>query len=257
MVRFIRDTPVIQRLSRSVLSLPSAEALRYCEAQCCDKKPGVQKLFMLQAIWQIGGCPFFEVYPKVAEGLSRTPLDTQAADIPRTVIHDLGVLCVKFPLGMMPGIDFAFLSAVHEGLNRIENRTDFFVIYEDRFAWNTIEPGSLPSQREEPFHDLAMSVLIGVMFLASDPEIIKPILIKKDARKHPTDERIQRARRRGVYGFTVGEDIERSPHWRRPHFAIRWTGKCGKIPKLVPVKAACVGKEKLLNIPTGYEGATQ
>jgi hypothetical protein len=34
---------------------------------------------------------------------------------------------------------------------------------------------------------------------------------------------------------------------------VRWTGKGGEIPKLVPVKGAIINKKLMTTVPTGYE----
>lgn len=97
-------------------------------------------------------------------------------------------------------------------------------------------------------------IALGVMLLAADPDYVKPVILKADEGKTtPIDERVERARNRGVFGFTLGEDIEVSPHFRRPHFAIRWTGKGASVPKLVPVKGAVIGRSIMTTVPTGYE----
>lgn len=94
--------------------------------------------------------------------------------------------------------------------------------------------------------------------LACDSRYCEPILLNRDKQKRLTEEDKKkaqnRARNRGVYGFDIGKDVEISPHFRRPHFAIRWTGEGRKVPKLVPVKGAVINKRLLEEIPTGYDG---
>ena len=62
---------------------------------------------------------------------------------------------------------------------------------------------------------------------------------------------IARAKRKGKFGFSIGKKYETMPHFRRPHFALRHTGKGGSIPKIVPAKSSIVHKSVLTRVPTG------
>lgn len=106
---------------------------------------------------------------------------------------------------------------------------------------------------------LAARIAITVMLLANDPSIIEPDVLSKDRAeynrtKDPERKRIieERARRRGKIGWNIGEFYETMPHYRRPHFGIRHTGKGGTIPRIVPIKGAVVHRNKLTRVPTGY-----
>ena len=63
---------------------------------------------------------------------------------------------------------------------------------------------------------------------------------------------IEKARKRGIVGWSIGKQYETCPHYRRPHFGIRHTGKGGAIPRIVPIKGAVVHNKKLTTVPTGY-----
>lgn len=62
---------------------------------------------------------------------------------------------------------------------------------------------------------------------------------------------IQKAEKRKVVGWEIGADLETTPHFRKPHFAIRWTGKGAEIPKLVPVKG-CLVNYSNVKVPEGH-----
>jgi len=234
----------------------------------------------------VAGGPFFNVYPKVIEALSKTNLSMRPCDTPESLIHKLEVICVKFPVGheieSKYGIKWFFMSICHgvpETTPRVQD-----IIMNQRFehcikllqisystgdwcsSWATLWNESFELSDEGMVHfngesepqsevrRLIARIACGVLLLAADPDYIKPVLLKADEGKTtPIEERIARAKNRGVFGFTIGEDIERSPHFRRPHFAIRWTGKGASIPKLVPVKGAIIGKEIMTTVPTGFE----
>lgn len=223
------------------------------------------------------GTPFFNVYPKVLEAISRTSLSIKPDSIPKSVIHELKSICIKFPIGVVKGgfdyliaticdeqqmktLDFmGFSDLVYTGgkpaiLIHATGDTEGFCAscaFHNSFDDALIPDDDGIRESASPF----VRIVLGVMLLAADPDYIKPVLLKADENKTtPLEERIARAKNRGVYGFTIGEEIERCPHFRRPHFAIRWTGKGAEIPKLVSVKGAIIGKEKMTTVPTGYEG---
>ena len=102
-------------------------------------------------------------------------------------------------------------------------------------------------------------IAIALNLLSRDnSELLKPLVLKKDREKfeNADDELkrrlIERAQNRGLNGFELGGCLESSPHVRRPHFAIRWTGKGGKVPKLRPIKASVVNRKKITEVPSGY-----
>lgn len=102
---------------------------------------------------------------------------------------------------------------------------------------------------------LSLRVAFSVLLLAHDPSIVEPDVLSKDREKYQRtlDEKcVERAHRRGKVGWHIGRQLESMPHYRRPHFALRWTGKGGNIPRIVPVKGAVVHREKWQKVPTGY-----
>jgi hypothetical protein len=234
--------------------------------------------------------PFFNVYPKIADSLLKTNLSIKPGDISRSLIHDIPAISVHLPVGSDAAkqvgtnwfilslfIGPAFEKMKKLGLSKLFlTEEPFMCVYSNSddmasmrlstsvmdhtFAdaeWIDVE-GSRNAVPEDGYDkkkvDSLCRLALGILFLAADPEYVKPVLLKADENKTtPLEERIDRAKRRGVYGFTIGEEVERCPHFRRPHFAIRWTGNVGKIPKLVPVKGAVIGKKLMTTVPTGFE----
>lgn len=100
------------------------------------------------------------------------------------------------------------------------------------------------------------SIAVGILLLAQDERFVEPILLKRDQGKNLNQEQLEkaigRAKRNGINGKTIGKHLEISPHMRRPHFAIRWTGKGGTIPRLTPIKGCVISRDKMYPIPTGY-----
>lgn len=112
---------------------------------------------------------------------------------------------------------------------------------------------------ETPIMQDAARVSLMCHLLADDPSIITPDVLAKDRDRYDqeTDEAwkqraIDRARRRGVVGWNIGADYEVCPHYRRPHFGLRHTGKGKTVPRIVPIKGAVVHRSRLTEVPTGW-----
>ena len=95
--------------------------------------------------------------------------------------------------------------------------------------------------------------------LDNDPSVISPDVLAEDRRKYDdtSDQRlIDRAHRRGKVGWNIGRHVEQIPHYRRPHMALFWTGEGREIPKIKPRNGCIVHRDKVEDIPTGFEGET-
>lgn len=102
-------------------------------------------------------------------------------------------------------------------------------------------------------------VSVMIHLLEDDPSIIQPDVLAADRnrfdRSTDPEERqklIDKAKRRGIVGWRIGEQYESMPHFRRPHFGLRHTGKGGSVPRIVPIKGAIVHRQKMTDVPTGY-----
>lgn len=112
-----------------------------------------------------------------------------------------------------------------------------------------------PEAREpEEAFNLAIRLICTLGLLGGDPDIVQPDVLERDRRRYD-DTRdsaiVDRAVRRGKRGWLVGAQLDVSPHYRRPHFALRWTGEGRHVPRIVPVKGAVVHRHKLTELPSG------
>jgi len=229
------------------------------------------------SIWEIqSGRPYFNVYPVVASALLRTRIDIPAEAIARST---WGIsICFAQGYELMPQslrIRSILAATIAENNRKSAGIT---VEYIDKQGVACHISGAvlddqqvghmLPESAHDPLSDetydirdafsACWSLAIGTRLLADDPDFCEPILLAKDHNRDLTPEQrekaIQRAiKRTGKRGFTIGRDWVASPHIRRPHFAIRWTGKGRSVPRLVPVKGSIVRRSELLKIPTGYK----
>lgn len=92
--------------------------------------------------------------------------------------------------------------------------------------------------------------------MAEDKELVEPIVLKADEEKFDRTgdmSLVDKAKRRGNYGFNVGRDIEVSPHVRAASpAALYWVGKGRKIPKIRFRRGTVVHRKKLAQVPTGF-----
>lgn len=99
-----------------------------------------------------------------------------------------------------------------------------------------------------------------VCLIDDNAEFLEQQVLNKDEAKlnaAKTDEEkarlFDKAKRRGKWGFSLGKSIEIIPHYRRPHPCVVWTGKGRTIPKIVSRRGSFIHKNKLEQIPTGFE----
>lgn len=97
-----------------------------------------------------------------------------------------------------------------------------------------------------------------ICLIGNDPELITPDVLSADRDKFEAtqdqillDKLIDKARRRGKYGFDIGRGVEIAPHYRRPHPFLAWTGPGRKIPRIVLRKGSVIHREVIEKVPTG------
>jgi len=98
-----------------------------------------------------------------------------------------------------------------------------------------------------------------IHLLADDPSIVQPDVLASDRDRFDksTDPElrqrlIDKARKRGIVGFRIGEKFESIPHFRRPHPALFHTGKGRTVPRIVFRSGCVVHRDKMTKVPTGY-----
>jgi hypothetical protein len=236
--------------------------------------------FALEGSWRMVCRPYYKVWPSVLDSILKIKLDTTLSQL--TIPHD--VLCVRFPRSRERSI-----SSVLAATTTIEGRRCLLFTYQYVNCSGNLRDGGclMTCDSEGTIEDvitecrekascgkflgngshwdvtapeadkygISLRALVGVSLLAIDPSIIEPDVLTCDQKRyHETGDQkyADRAKRRGKFGFHVGRKIESMPHYRRPHFGLRHTGKGGKIPKIVPIKGTVVHRKKVTDVPTGY-----
>ncbi len=252
-------------------------------SQLVGSEPGGKTLAWSEVTWYLGGRPFYRLWPMVVSCLQNTQLN-----VPWTQINlPVPTLLIQLPVGQeirlpigdigsflvskgQPAIDddgsrinlWTLTGLTVAGTQGFDFRT---VIDQDRTIQdqldeqNTANPEIYRGCMEcAPFVRLA----VGVALLSQNPDLVEPILLRRHQKQAKTlpPEKVARfaqaARDKGQYGFNVGARLQPTastcPHYRRPHFAIRWKGRGRVQPSLVPVRGCVVNRSRLSRVPTGH-----
>jgi hypothetical protein len=231
--------------------------------------------------------PYYNVYPGIIEPLTRVRLNAVPA---KWICPPLSALLVRLPTTDNP-ISFEHAGMVYPLLGllavskssvvRGEMMIDIWLdigetgafdrpVYtlrsfrctdglsvEDSIARGIPHPSKrvgVPVPLE--FQRTAVKLFCSLCMLDDDDSVIEPDVLREDELKYrqTKDKKyVDRAfRRRGTIGWNVGKSIEKTPHWRRAHFAICWMGRGRTTPKLRPRKGAFVKRTVVGQIPTGF-----
>jgi hypothetical protein len=228
--------------------------------------------------WYDNRRPYYKVYPCVVDALCKLELkfNCPCPKVPE------GTISIRFAEGHEPKVQGDGIAAllVHskEGYDKKtdQNREVLFIqvtlkenpdngywfFFDTNTPDMTIEECLNQNQTVENYDEirkLATRIALTTCMLADDPEIItRDVLSKNQSRyDNETDPEARRktedkAKRNGVFGWSIGKNIKVTPHFRRPHKAIRHTGPGRTIPKFVLVKGCKVKGEKLTEVPTGH-----
>ena len=224
-------------------------------------------------LWKQERCPYYRVYPGVMESLMKLNLAklldvelepfpfglrTLSIEIPKNFWEELG--CTSVILA-----DYErYYGVTHQGLNK-------------DYGFNLINLTTLKDdiKRYNKLTNSFTKLIFGVLAIGDNPDIVKPVVLKADEKKYQLtgDEKyIEKARRRGVIGFDIGEDIptraqlkqmikeneiaieqgRKAPHIRSACLALVHTGKGRALPKIIKRKGCFVNKDLLTKIPQGF-----
>lgn len=242
-----------------------------------------------EVVWYSLRKPFYNIWPCVAEGLARTPLDLPCQSVIEPLQKLPGTILLRMAVGHELHVDDTPLYTVlasrtvlrapggkdERGLVVFCNGGEFETEkgLSLPILWNAsfgLENGTVEDslrELEEKYHSslndiegrviqLAVRLVLGVALIGFDPSIVDSVVLAKDADKYEKTKDpkyLERAKNNGVVGWEIGRDIEVSPHYRHPHFAIRWTGTGRTVPKLRPIKGCIVKRKMIAQIPTGTD----
>lgn len=213
----------------------------------------------VEFVWVSNKRPYYSVYPGIIDPLLNVKLDIPLESLSWPIENQVPILIRlddsreglrSMLCGISDGQWFTCCYRVQGGksymhMSVIEKNAK--TIEEDLSAR---ELGPMAAWAKE-----SLKLAIAICLLGNDSEFIQPEVLTADQIKFGTSrdmKLVEKAKKRGKYGWTVGREIDCLPHIRRPHFAIRWTGKGGSVPKVVPVKGSVVKRKSMADVPTGY-----
>lgn len=238
--------------------------------------------------WLDDSRPYYKVWPSIFPALLGLKMDVAPADF---VIERSRPIAIRFPVGREPicGTVQILSLLIWSTMTRVlglpeDQKHQVMMVFPDILSGNKrwrdggftfnltdrdrtteqiLSTIAAPKEIMELDAEQAMfacaKIALTVSILAHDPSIIQPDVLGDDRNRfdRSTDEAerqrlVDKAARRGVVGWRVGEQYEVCPHYRRPHFALRHTGKKGLVPKIVPVRSCIVHRKKVTDVPTGY-----
>jgi hypothetical protein len=223
--------------------------------------------------------PFYRVYPGVTAAMLR--LGIEKIDI-SNVCPPVNGLALEFAEGYFINIGHIEITGLmvadlgkrlYVGFVHADN-TRSFIQYPREYKTLIDRLKTMPED-EQDLTTQIMKIVFGVcMIPQTDSDLIKPLVLNRDKEKYESTgdvKFIERARRNGVNGWEVGQDIptpeemetfrqqqsepgRKSPHWRMGHFAIRYTGEGRSIPVVRWIKETFVNKDLWKEVPHGYYG---
>lgn len=212
--------------------------------------------------WACAGKPYYIVYPVAVDALLRVRLDIPVSGLKvpmKSIAIRFGIGCEPFGITsiMLAELQPKEHSQTRMCVTAATTGREFFSASIDTSVANIEE--WMASDKNYPATEQAfamMRIAVGVCLLGEDSEWVEPDVLSKDRLKfEQTGDPaiVERAKRRGKFGWVVGGNIDTAPHLRRPHLGIRWTGEKGLIPKLVPISGSVVRKKRLSEVPHGYQ----
>jgi len=230
-----------------------------------NKSPDRYEKMYLQSerFWYLANRPYYNLFPIIQSMLGDVPLDIKLSALHLPVES----LYVRFPANSR------FIGLL---MSDQPDSLFFTLYYRDAEKELTFESGRVIKapymdktiseiRSEQPLGLCPLKIFVAISILSDSPEFIQPVILSKDLLKwkNGDDEtRKQLAekaiRRTGKTGFNVGKEIqetyETTPHFRRPHLALFWTGKGRAVPKMILRKGCAVKPRELTTVPTGYLG---
>jgi hypothetical protein len=234
--------------------------------------------------WIRTGKPYYRLYPGVIKPFIR--LDADKVDTGLLKIPTDNTLMIQMPVGgvVVNGIElrnivlckvnindrqtngmYMMIEYAAEGTEPHENDKLFTASMSTPFRHGlmlgallnepskTVEGGvSIPKELMKA----AVKIIAVCLMLENDPQIIQPDVLSDDLAKFKQTldpKYVEKAKRRGKFGWVIGRDIEISPHVRAASpFALYWTGKGRTIPIIRYRKGCIVHRELVEKVPTGF-----
>lgn len=270
-------------------SLTPSKCCEVVANEFIEQKNSLRAIGMLmeKSWWELER-PYYNVWPSVFRMIEDVDLDipmrclslpyiAMAICFPEGTKHGLASCLV----GVRKAIDNQFFVSLSANvfwngeiitvwrfgqMNGDEPFSIFARCHEDAGRWKRHGTEAMTEDQETCILELLCHIFCGVSILANDSTLVQPIVLNRDLLKYENaDEATKkyledRAARINGRGFGVGEDLENelkvassvSPHIRKPHMALFWTGKGRTVPVLQLRRGAYIHRSDVTKVPTGY-----
>jgi len=250
-----------------------------------DKKQIAINQFKTESNWLKSDKPYYSVWPRIIPMLIKLNLKKIDASWMNLPIPEL---CVRLPERDNPLI-FNFHGTQHKvrcmllseasisgikgiclwlDIGEYEHGMPVYSFYSFRCLENRTLQDEIDNLPKKEGYDIGIQIpqdmvitcvrlCCTLCFLGNDPQLITPDVLVEDLQKFEATgdlKYIAKAKKRHKIGWNIGQHIEVSPHWRRPHFALYWMGKGRTSPVIRPRKGALIHKEIISQIPAGKLG---
>lgn len=246
----------------------------------CKSQDGIGRLkelldeLNIEERWVNAGRPYYKVWPSICDALCKITLDVS----PALVTYPCDCIAIRFSDA---DARFSRVKAVLVACGEHENKRPSLILsYGEATKDAQLEGATLripldKSTVEEGVNDawahsgphaefnendaMSIRVAIAVALLHRDPSIIVPDVLADDRQRFDESTEpelrqrlIDKARRRGIVGWRIGEQYETIPHYRRPHPALYHVGKGRTEQRIVFRAGSIVHRQKMTEVPTGY-----
>jgi hypothetical protein len=180
-------------------------------------------------------------------------------DMPKNTDADELVkgLCVCFDIGEMDAVDFEPIYSF-----RLLPLQPELTIEESMNVLSVDDSASIGVQVPDDIAINVVKICICLMMLDRDPTVVTPDILVKDLAKWDAASEaeklklIEKAKSRGKNGWNIGAFLEKIPHIRRPHPALVRVGKGRTLTRIVMRKGSVVHRNKITEVPSGYESSS-
>ena len=239
-------------------------------------------------LWNKADRPYYDLYPSVATAFTKVDLNKVTC---KQLELPLPQLLIRFQKGKELTIGKSevrsifvamskskedlttrgLLVAIDDGLVDKGNDPDGFPIPVHTLNCITLPDDETIEQRLEfgranPYcedtvdNDMVTAcyrLVVAICLLRDNPDLIEPEPLEADRKKWEEThdpKLLEKAAKRGKRCWSIGKHIEVAPHFRTPHFAIRWMGKGILQPVLRPIKGSVVRRKVIEEVPTDWLG---
>lgn len=238
--------------------------------------------------WVLDKKPYYRIYPGVITPFLR--IDIDKVDLGSLKVPTNSTILIQIPVGSIVVDGIVLRNIMLTSIRTKEHRESadvegMFVKYEyskegsnngaiDTFNSQFTLPfvsgrllGTYLGDKQRIMGDLnapiamrnnVLRIIAVCSLLENDPDVIQPDVLNDDLEKFKQTldpKYVEKAKRRGKFGWVIGRDIEVSPHIRAASpFALYWTGKGRTIPIIRHRKGCIVHRELVEKVPTGFDG---